>query len=105
MTMAMRVFCSGTGAKREHRIVRRQKQCVSIAARDIFDLSVGLSLILFKCQRKAGIAGLNSSLCSRRSEAFRMRGSVIQSVAIGAPMLRGCKHKQSGNDGYDCDNT
>lgn len=52
--------------ERKYGVIGRQKQSVSVASRQIFDLRIGLTAIRLEGERKRGVAGLDSTLRRRR---------------------------------------
>jgi hypothetical protein len=55
------------GMNREHRIMIRQEECVSIAPRHVLHLWIGLALILLEGERKGGEGGLETLVSGGRN--------------------------------------
>jgi hypothetical protein len=81
--------------QREHGIVRRQEQGVSIPARHVLDLRIGLTLIRLKSKRKGSVAGLNSTARGGRSGYRLGCDRRRRSLSFGLTVQGRGKHKQA----------
>jgi hypothetical protein len=80
--------------QREYGIVRRQEQGVSVPARHVFDLRIGLALIRLKGERKGSVVGLNSAARGGRSGCRLGRDLSGRSLSCGLTVPDRGKYKQ-----------
>ncbi len=93
------------GMKREHSIIRRQEKGVSIASCHVLDLSIGLPLILFECERKSSVDCLNST-ARGSADGFRLGCDRPGRSRDCGAMMRGRRNGKQceGNNGEYWDN-